>query len=105
MGRNSYLSSMSETAPLVEHPMNDNQKKLDDEVGYFGVSRRAYGPTSETLYIVTELPARYGKVREICEEKNRLEKEYDPDPEYYFVVVRLTEEEVKQYRESRTEAR
>ena len=80
-------------------PGTGKMRKQDDEMGYFGMARWDVGEgRSETLYIVTLLPARYGDVKAICEARNRQELENDPLSDYRFGITRLSSEEIDRYK-------
>ncbi len=78
--------------------MSDRQ---DDEIGYFGMARWDVGEgRSETLYVVTPLPARYGDVRLICEARNQQELDADPTSNYRFGITRLSVDEIERYKQN-----
>lgn len=78
--------------------------KRDDEIGFFGMARWDVGEgRSETLYIVTPLPARYGDVLAICEARNRQELENDPTSDYRFGITRLSSAEIQRYKQDHNE--
>ncbi|WP_119391676.1 hypothetical protein [Taklimakanibacter lacteus] len=73
--------------------------KQDDEIGYFGMARWNVGEgKSETLYVVTPLPARYGDVKAVCEARNKQELEDDPTSDYRFGITRLSPSEIEKYK-------
>lgn len=85
-------------------PTDRHMNKRHDEIGYFGMVRWNVGEgRSETLYIVTPLPARYGDVNEICEARNRQELENDPTSDYRFGITRLSAEEIERYKRDHQE--
>jgi hypothetical protein len=66
----------------------------DTEPGYYGLAKRNVETGGETLLIVTTLPVMYATVAQLAIEHDQAELRLDPNSDYRYFVVELTEQEI-----------